>query len=288
MKKKLININPVKDLVREKLIEKYNTTIFMNTDVVDVHVDIKEILEQHIADKQLTEPKIYITTEAYLKMRKLVDDTTTEIGWYGTVTKMPALDEVYIIEDILVYPQIVTGATCVQDDDKVFEFEMELTPEQTNHKRFHGHSHVNMSTGPSGVDENFYQDLLTQVQDYFIIAITNKRNDYTIRFYDVVNNILYTDLSLHILLADGTTLDDWYGAAKSKLKNKIEAPKPTPLTGHKSYVSPYAGPYDEDYEDGYYDPYIWDSRMGYIKRSEQKKLDKIDKKATRAINKKKK
>ena len=220
MKKQLINLEPIKEQVRTKLIEKYNSTIFMNTDVIDVRVDIKEILEEHIKDKNLTEPTVYITTEAYLKMRKLVDEVSTEIGWYGTVTKCPGLDNVFVIEDILVYPQVVTGVTCEQDDDKMFEFEMSLTTDQVNHKRFQGHSHVNMGVTPSGVDEQFYQDLLTQVNDYFIICITNKKNDYTVRFYDVENNILYTDLELKVLLDDGTDTNNWFTLVKDQVANK--------------------------------------------------------------------
>ena len=37
MKKRLINLQPVKDKVRDKLIEKYNTTQFMNmNDTIDI------------------------------------------------------------------------------------------------------------------------------------------------------------------------------------------------------------------------------------------------------------
>lgn len=279
MKKQLINLEPVKEQVKTKLIEKYNSTIFMNTDVVDVRVDIKEILEEYIASKNLTEPTVYITTEAYLKMRKLVDDVATEIGWYGTVTKCPGLDNVFIIEDILVYPQTVTGATCEQDDDKMFEFEMSLTTDQVNHKRFQGHSHVNMGVTPSGVDEQFYQDLLTQVTDYFIITVTNKNKAYTTRFYDIANNILYSDVPIRILLDDGTELDAWFTKAKEQLHNRIitNTFKGSVLDGHtkthtaaeqakqfQKYYNPYDYGYDEEEE-----TMVWDSRFGYIKQSEK-------------------
>lgn len=277
MKKQLINLEPVKEQVKTKLIEKYNSTIFMNTDVVDVRVDIKEILEEYIASKNLTEPTVYITTEAYLKMRKLVDDVSTEIGWYGTVTKCPGLDNVFVIEDILVYPQTVTGATCEQDDDKMFEFEMSLTTDQVNHKRFQGHSHVNMGVTPSGVDEQFYQDLLTQVTDYFIITVTNKNKAYTTRFYDIANNILYSDVPIHILLDDGTELDAWFTKAKEQLHNRVitNTFKGSVLDGHtKTYTAAeqakqfqkYNSLYDYD-EDG--DTMVWDSRFGYIRQSEK-------------------
>lgn len=272
MGKQLINLQPIKNIVREKLIEKYDSTLYMNTNKIDIQLDIKDILEAYIAEKQLVEPKIYITTEAYCKMRKLVDDTRTEIGWYGTVTKVPGLDSTYVIEDILVYPQKVTGATCEQDESKMFEFEMSLTTEQVNTKRFHGHSHVNMGVTPSGVDESFYQDILTQVTDYFIICITNKSNQYTVRFYDVQNNILYTDLKLEILNDDGTTLEHWYEEAKKCLTEPVVT---TSSTNTGRITSPTIDELFEDYsDDDYYEPY-WksyykgDTKYGYYRSKDK-------------------
>ena len=184
----------------------------------------------YINARSLTPPTIYISANAYVKMRMLVDQMSTEVGWYGTVTKCPGLQETYVIEDILVYPQTVTGATCEQDETKMFDFEMSLTTEQVNTKRFQGHSHVNMGVTPSGVDEQFYQDLLTQVTDYFIICITNKKNDYTVRFYDVENNILYTDVPIQLIQNDGSLYLDWYETNKEQVKEHTytaQTTKPT-------------------------------------------------------------
>lgn len=292
MKKQLINLEPVREQVKQKLIEKYDTTIFMNTSTVDIKLDIKEILDEYIEAKQLTVPTIYITSDAYVKMRKLVDDTTTEIGWYGTVTKCPGLDNVYVIEDILVYPQTVSGATCVQDDDKIFEFELSLTTEQVNHKRFHGHSHVNMGVTPSGVDEQFYQDILTQVTDYFIITITNKRDEYTVRFYDMENNILYSDLPIQVLTSNGIKLDLWYEEEIKKLnENKpvISSSITDKIPGkdskvcHSAFIGRADYDFDEDEFDRKYgmdtDPMIWHDDYGYIRRSELTDIYRKKKKA---------
>ena len=273
MKKQLINLQPVKARVREKLLEKYDSTLYMNTSTVRVELDIKEILETYIEEQQIAEPEVYITPDAYIKMRKLVDDNTTEIGWYGTVTQMPGLNA-YVIDDILVYPQTVTGTTCEQDEDRLFEFEMSLTTEQVNRKRFQGHSHVNMGVSPSGVDEQFYQDLLSQVQDYFIICITNKKNEYTVRFYDIANNILYTDIKIKVLLEDGTDVDSWFENTKTQLKNRI--PRYTNGVGSASYLSntqnnKQKSIWDED-EDDDDDKHEWDPYFGYISKAEKKEL----------------
>ena len=112
MKKTLININPIKDLIKDKLIEKYDNTIYMNTNSIDIKLDIKDIVDDYVKELELPEPKIYMTADAYAKMRALVDKMSKEVGWYGTVKQMPGLESTYLIDDILVYPQKVTGVTC--------------------------------------------------------------------------------------------------------------------------------------------------------------------------------
>ena len=269
--KSLINLEPVREQVRTKLLEKYDSTTYMNTSSVDIKIDVKEILEQYIADKQLEEPKIYITTEAYVKLRKLVDDTTTEIGWYGTVTKMPGFESVFVIDDILVYPQTVTGATCVQDDDRVFEFELNLSTDQVNRKRFHGHSHVNMGVTPSGVDEQFYQDILTQVDDYFIIMITNKSGAYYTRFYDMQNNILYTGIPVQVMLDNGIALEHWYDdATQNNIKEHTYTAPIKPGADKKNFQNSI---FDNPYDDYDYDPYESYADR-YARYYESTKLDK--------------
>ena len=281
MKKQLINLNPIKEQVRAKLLEKYDNTTYMNTSTVNIQLDVKEILEQYIADKQLVEPTVYITAEAFIKMRTLVDNTETEIGWYGVVKKYPGLQETYVIEDIIVYPQRVTGATCEQDDNKIFEFEMSLTDEQVNNKRFQGHSHVNMGVTPSGVDEAFYQDLLSQVTDYFIITVTNKRNEYTTRFYDIANNILYSDVPIQVLLDNGTDIRSWYAEAEKQITKPVTTTtsiKSTPLTGktYNSSKSVYSG--SSNVSDDYWDQMVMDPDLGYVTKWESEVNNNKEKK----------
>jgi len=271
MKKQLINLNPVKDKVKEKLLEQYDTTLFMNTSKIELKLNIEDILNEYIEQQNITEPTIYITPNAYIKMRMLVDKCDKEVGWYGLVNQLPGLEASYIIEDIIVYPQKVTGSTVEQDDDKMFEFEMSLTTEQVNHKRFHGHSHVNMGTSPSGVDENFYQDLLAQVNDYFIITITNKRNEYTTRFYDVANNILYTDVPIHLIQEDGTLYLDWFEENKTEIKEpeilSHWSKKTSTKNKQESFFKGYEDKEDDD-EDTFWDPYLYD----WISRDEYKDI----------------
>lgn len=225
-KVKLLDITPVRDVIKQKMLERYDATSFFNVDKsISIQVDVADLLREYIESKQLDTPTVMITSDAYIKMRKLVEETSTEVGWYGTVEEH---GNQFLITDILVYPQTVTGATCEQDDDRMFEFEMSLTDEQVNTKRFQGHSHVNMGVTPSGVDENFYNELLTQVNDYFIIMVTNKKDDVYLRFYDKLNNLVYEDLDLVIVSNEGVNYDEWYLEEAKKLAKKTFTPITTP------------------------------------------------------------
>ena len=46
----LINLNPVKDIIREKLIEKYNSTTFMNTSKINLTIDIADVLNMTVEE----------------------------------------------------------------------------------------------------------------------------------------------------------------------------------------------------------------------------------------------
>lgn len=244
MKVQLINLDPVREQIKTKLIEQYQTTTFMNTDEVELKVSAKEIIKEYLDQQQIKEPRVCITTEAYSKMRLLVDKFEKELGWYGIVTEMPGINT-FVIEDLVVYPQKVTGTTCEQDEDKMFDFEMSLTTEQVNKKRFHGHSHVSMGAFASSTDENFYQELLKQVTDYFIITITNKRNEYCTRFYDVRNNVLYTDVPIELINADGHSMLEWYEEQEKKLITRTY----TAYTPSKNWQSSlFKDDYDFDYD----------------------------------------
>ena len=184
---------------------------------------------------------------------------------------MPGFESVFVIDDILVYPQTVTGATCVQDDDRVFEFELNLSTDQVNRKRFHGHSHVNMGVTPSGVDEQFYQDILTQVDDYFIVMITNKSGAYYTRFYDMQNNILYTGIPVQVMLDNGIALEHWYDdATQNNIKEHTYTAPIKPGADKKNFQNSI---FDNPYDDYDYDPYESYADR-YARYYESTKLDK--------------
>ena len=132
-----------------------------------------------------------------------------EIGWHGIVERH---NNFFTIKDIIVYPQTVSGATVTTDAVEYSTWLMGLDDETFNHCRYQGHSHVNFSVTPSGVDRQFYDDILQTLQenDYYIFMITNKRSDIYIIIYDYTNNILFEtkDITIKVLI-DNEDLDLW-------------------------------------------------------------------------------
>ena len=162
-----------------------------------------------VTDPNIQKPIVAFTASAWLKMRQLVKKADGEIGWHGIVERH---NNFFTIKDIIVYPQTVSGATVTTDAVEYSTWLMGLDDKSFNHCRYQGHSHVNFSVTPSGVDRQFYDDILQTLQenDYYIFMITNKRSDIYIIIYDYTNNILFEtkDITIKVLI-DNEDLDLW-------------------------------------------------------------------------------
>lgn len=166
----------------EKLREQLNGA-YIGTDNYTISVSTK--LE--IADED--KPTIIVSTKADRKISALVEQCKDEIAWNGTVT-YDEESNTYFIEDIFVFPQIVTKATAESTDDYGIWLS-QFSDEEFSKLRFHGHSHVNMGVSPSGTDMTFQENLINTVQDFYIFAIYNKRGDFNVWIYDKVKNLVY-------------------------------------------------------------------------------------------------
>lgn len=230
MERTLHDLAPIKELIKTKALEEVDTLASIDTTYATLRINVQDIIKEYIDNLGIVDPTWYITAVAYSKMKLLVHTHSEEIGWYGTVERHP--NNQFIINDIIVYPQHVSGATCEQDESKMFEFETSLTNEQVNARRFQGHSHVNMNTTPSGVDETFYKQLMEHVTDYFMVAVINKSGSIYTRFYDVEHNIIYTDVPIWVVDESGICIDKW---VKDQLEEKITARPASALVKHYDY-----------------------------------------------------
>lgn len=180
---------------------------------------------------------LYFTELAYLKMLTLVREFDKEVAWHGIAKRHDTEEDAYVISDILVYPQEVTGATVNTDQEKYQMWLMSHEDDVFNNIRMQGHSHVNMGTTPSTVDTSLYERLLDQLDDsmFYIFLIWNKRNEKTIKIYDLAKNVLFETADVTVsLMEDGTGMEKFLSTAKEMVQDKKYTPT-TPATYGKPY-----------------------------------------------------
>ena len=169
---------------------------------------------------------IIFTYEAYVKMLNLINHFDSEVAWHGVV-KRAAQKNTFVISDILVYPQVVTGAT-VNTDQKPYETWLYCHPDEVfNNIRMQGHSHVDMPTSPSSVDTHHQEKILEQLgdDDYYIFMIWNKKLQHTIKIYDMQNNILFDDSDIAVSVGeDGRDIGAFMQDAKSMVRREYYTP----------------------------------------------------------------
>ena len=191
---------------KEKIMQvfrDYLDTAKLTDNIIEFKANLTE------PQKDIKRPQVYIKSNAYLKMLLYVRETSTEIAWHGTVTRDKAT-QTYLIHDVFLYPQKITGATVDTDQDKYNEWLISLDDDTANTLRFQGHSHVNFGVTPSGTDLQYYEDMLNVLpsDDYYIFMILNKSNLMTLLIYDLGSNTIYEtrDIDVKILL-DNTNTD---------------------------------------------------------------------------------
>lgn len=129
---------------------------------------------------------------AFLKMTALIREFSSEVAWHGTVERISPTR--FLVKDILVYPQKVTGATVNTDQEAYAKWMQELDDETFNSLRFQGHSHVNMGVSPSSTDIENQGRIVSQfgnADHFYIFMIWNKSMDFNARVFDMAANSIY-------------------------------------------------------------------------------------------------
>ena len=181
---------------------------------------------------------------AYAKMLLLLDRFDSEVAWHGTVERLA--EDCFVIKDIFVYPQEVSGATVNTDQEGYTKWLIGLDNEVANKLHMQGHSHVRMGTSPSAVDLTHQGEILEQIGDdgYYIFMIFNKRLEHTIKIYDFASNTLYEDADISIGIAgDGNDLESFIKDAKDVVKTKVYTTTTTNYGGGTYSGNAYGGSY---------------------------------------------
>lgn len=168
---------------------------------------------------------VYFSTEAWAKMVMLIKEFDKEVAWHGVARRVEdeSLDE-YVIDDIVVYPQEVTGSTVEMDTEKYALWIQEnIEDERFNHIYMQGHSHVNMGTSPSSVDLNHQEEILGMLgdDDFYIFMIWNKSLASTNKIYDLKKNVMFEDKDITVkIVGQNEGLDEFIKNAKDMVKSK--------------------------------------------------------------------
>lgn len=160
----------------------------------DGEINISEKTES--VDERAT---VYFKPVAWTKMCQLIHGFDTEVGWHGIAKKLNGKHE-YLIEDILIYPQEVSGVTVEMDEDDYDPWLVSLTENEFNNLRMQGHSHVNMGVSPSGTDLDGNKKILSTLGDdmFYIFMIWNKKLERNIKIYDLEDNIFFENKDIDV------------------------------------------------------------------------------------------
>ena len=190
--KKYIKKDENIDELMTTLSEKYFIKV---EDLEIIKRDLNKLLASKSPLGDRPKAEVHFDKESYYKMKYLVEKCPDEIAWECLVDRDEDDPNVFYIYGTEVPPQIVTGATVDTDDDKYFDYLFsEERPENfVQKRRFHGHSHVNMSTSPSGVDAKYREDCIRNIKDFYIFGIFNKKGDFNFEIFDIENSIIYED-----------------------------------------------------------------------------------------------
>ena len=205
--------------------------------------------------------KLVFKPEAFAKMQLLIMKCSGEVGWHGLVERN---ENTFTVTDILVYPQQVTGATITTDQPEYEKWNMEVPLEQFTKMRFHGHSHVNMGTTPSGVDAKSKETILSCIREgqFYIFMIWNKSLDYSVEIYDATGDYLvYEKCDVDIEIEGVGDMKKYLSEADAKIKRTYTTYTYKPAGTYNYEYKPsqpvkpkqttYYGGYWDDYEDDY-------------------------------------
>jgi len=197
---------------------------------------------------------LWLTPTAYSKTVALVTKFSDEVAWHGLAVRQ-AQNE-FVIEDIVVYPQEVTGSTVNTDQERYTEWLYEFDDEVFGKIRMQGHSHVNMGVTPSGVDSGHREKILGQLDDdmFYIFMVWNKTLKTHTLIYDMANNILYDDSDIAIKIIGDDSLDAFLADAEEKVQKKKPAAyrvKPQKNKEQEEILIPQPTLWDRAYGFGY-------------------------------------
>ena len=195
--------------------------------------------------------RILYTPEAWIKKEMLIKEFSSEVAWHGVVKRIG--HHVYKVEDIVVYPQTVTGASVSMDETEYAKWiESGYCDDDSDwvcNLFMQGHSHVNMGVSPSGTDLDHQREILSQMTDdnFYVFSIENKRGESWYRVIDFKQNAVFenNDIDVQIIGMDQGFMYDAREMVKT-YKAPAKAPAKVQSRSDDSGFHPYAMSLDDN------------------------------------------
>lgn len=204
-------------------------------------LEFSDILDKYLSGKDIPDGKlsfvrnipgiekkavVYYSAVAWAKMIAIINEFDKEVAWHGLVKKLePEEDKsAYLVYDIVVYPQEVTGATVNTDQEEYEAWLNSFDDEVFSEIKMQGHSHVNMAVSPSSVDMEHKENIIRQLSGdmFYIFMIWNKQMKHDITIYDCGENVFFENKDVEVRLYDNDGgLDAFINEAKSLVKNRV-------------------------------------------------------------------
>lgn len=184
-------------------------------------------------------PRIYSTPEAMQKMQAFTRICDNEIGWLGDVT--PLGNMCYLITDVFLAEQTVSGATCNLTDNGLHLLYEErlMRNEDISNMKMWGHSHASMAAFASGQDDTELKRFTESAEGFFIRLIMNKKDEFHITFVDTDRQIQWTDLPITIWTEN--VIDE--AAIRAEIKEKVTVQTYVTTVNYGVNNYPYYGAY---------------------------------------------
>lgn len=134
-------------------------------------------------------PCVWYAAHVWDQMWHIVHACEKEVGWLGLVEEV---QDGYLITDIFLPEQIVTGAETDISEDALAELALQLINDgrDTEQLYYWAHSHVDMGVTPSGQDEDQVDEYLKHTP-VFIRGIYNKRGQSKVDVFDTTARVVH-------------------------------------------------------------------------------------------------
>lgn len=177
-------------------------------------------------------PEIRIDINAYNKIMEATNICDNEIALLGCVKKE---NNAYIIYDAIIIEQQVHSTTAEITEEGLSKLALELVAEENGIQKWNDikvwyHSHVNMSTTPSGQDEKQMDLFIQNNEDYFIRMIGNKKEELKIDLYSIENGVIYEDIPFKMQYEEDVykkiiTINNQIKILKERMEELISIPQ---------------------------------------------------------------